>query len=174
MLGAEESTSFSAEESGLTIKVRAAGCSVSSRTGSSAGEATACSSRRDRGFNSGLRIGGASDRIFLLVDSNSFGCFHFCLKILFDIIEIGLLTGILVSDPPSFLGTELDYFVSHLLVQPLKELEKAVDIGESAFRNEGIGDRRELEDKNAERDRIRRSDRAFKAAIVFLEWSPAQ
>jgi hypothetical protein len=41
MLGVEETTGFPAKENDLTIKVRAASCSVCLRTGSSAGEVTA-------------------------------------------------------------------------------------------------------------------------------------
>jgi hypothetical protein len=74
--------------------------------------------------------------MFLFVDRDTFGspCFRF--KGGFDIVEIQFLASVLIGDTLSFLGTKLDDFIPHLLVQPLEEFCKTVDIRKGAFRNE--------------------------------------
>jgi hypothetical protein len=118
MLGTEETAGFSAEESDLTIKVRAASCSVSSRTGSSAGEATAVVAGETGGLSASFRSEGPRITCSLFVDRNVFRSSSFGFKEEFDVVEIRFFASVLIGNAPSFLSTELDYFVPHLLVQP--------------------------------------------------------
>jgi hypothetical protein len=63
---AEETTGLSAKESDLAIKVTAASCSVSSRTGSSAGEATYVVVGEFGGLSVGFKSEGPRIAFFLL------------------------------------------------------------------------------------------------------------